>query len=167
LTIGDLFWLFFIFLVHYQETMSILGFPLFRYIYIDIDDAENVLWVLTLTGPSIPVDLVFHIAFSNRRRHSNSAEILYRDVRRGVQHRLDARFGRSLPGTEIGPSGGGSIVLVNRLFPFRNGSNRDLGGIPQQLVLLDFDPLNRQAGRHRAPCRRHHRWQRSGDGPGG
>ena len=45
-------------LVHRQETMSLLGFPLFR--YIDINDSEEVLRALHLTDPEIPVDLVLH-----------------------------------------------------------------------------------------------------------
>lgn len=46
-------------LVHRQETMSLLGFPLFR--YIDINDSEEVLRAIHLTAPEIPVDLVLHI----------------------------------------------------------------------------------------------------------
>src|SRR5437763_15871041 len=45
-------------LVHRQETMSLLGFPLFR--YIDIDDSEEVLRAIHLTDPEIPLDLVLH-----------------------------------------------------------------------------------------------------------
>src|ERR1700730_9127695 len=45
-------------LVHRQETMSPLGFPLFRYIaqgYV-----EEVLRAIQLTDPEIPLDLVLH-----------------------------------------------------------------------------------------------------------
>ena len=45
-------------LVHRQETMSLLGFPLFR--YIDINDSEEVLRAIHLTDPEIPLDLVLH-----------------------------------------------------------------------------------------------------------
>jgi ClpP class serine protease len=45
-------------LVHRQETMSLLGFPLLR--YIDINDSEEVLRAIHLTDPEIPVDLVLH-----------------------------------------------------------------------------------------------------------
>ena len=45
-------------LVHRQETMSLLGFPLFR--YIDINDSEEILRAIHLTDPEIPVDLVLH-----------------------------------------------------------------------------------------------------------
>jgi ClpP class serine protease len=45
-------------LVHRQETMSLLGFPLFR--YIDINDSEEVLRAIHMTDPEIPVDLVLH-----------------------------------------------------------------------------------------------------------
>jgi ClpP class serine protease len=90
-TIGDLFWVFFmmsalqpilrqrllegarqrliarmerrrgsrvILLVHRQETMSLLGFPLLR--YIDVNDAEAVLRACELTDPTVPLDLVLH-----------------------------------------------------------------------------------------------------------
>ena len=45
-------------LVHRQETMSLLGFPLFR--YIDINDSEEILRAVHLTDPEIPLDLVLH-----------------------------------------------------------------------------------------------------------
>jgi ClpP class serine protease len=45
-------------LVHRQETMSLLGFPLLR--YIDINDSEEVLRAIHLTDPKIPLDLVLH-----------------------------------------------------------------------------------------------------------
>lgn len=47
-----------ILLVHRQETMSFLGFPIFR--YIDINDSEAVIRAIHLTDPSIPIDLVLH-----------------------------------------------------------------------------------------------------------
>lgn len=47
-----------ILLVHRQETMSLLGFPLVR--YIDIQDSEAILRALDLTDPNIPIDLVLH-----------------------------------------------------------------------------------------------------------
>ncbi len=47
-----------ILLVHRQETMSLLGFPLMR--YIDIDDSEQVLRACELTDPDVPIDLVLH-----------------------------------------------------------------------------------------------------------
>jgi len=47
-----------ILLVHRQETMSILGFPIFR--YIDINDSEDVLRAIHLTDPEIPLDIVLH-----------------------------------------------------------------------------------------------------------
>src|SRR3989442_12365615 len=45
-------------LVHRQETMSLLGFPLFR--YIDINDSEYVIRAIHLIDPEIPLDLVLH-----------------------------------------------------------------------------------------------------------
>jgi ClpP class serine protease len=47
-----------ILLVHRQETMSFLGFPVFR--YIDINDSEEVIRAIHLTDPEIPLDLVLH-----------------------------------------------------------------------------------------------------------
>lgn len=47
-----------ILLVHRQETMSLLGFPLMR--YIDINDAEQVLRACELTDPEVPLDIVVH-----------------------------------------------------------------------------------------------------------
>jgi ClpP class serine protease len=91
MSIGDLFWLFFIFsalqpvlrqrlndamrarkiaqiesernsrvilLVHRQETMRFLGFPLVR--YIDINDSEDVLRAIQMTDDDIPIDIVLH-----------------------------------------------------------------------------------------------------------
>src|ERR1700716_122608 len=47
-----------ILLVHRQETMSILGFPMFR--YIDVNDSEEVLRAIHLTDPDVPLDIVVH-----------------------------------------------------------------------------------------------------------
>jgi ClpP class serine protease len=47
-----------ILLVHRQETMGILGFPIFR--YIDINDSEEVIRAINMTDPEIPIDLVLH-----------------------------------------------------------------------------------------------------------
>jgi ClpP class serine protease len=45
-------------LIHRQETMSFLGFPLVR--YINIDDAEGVLNAIRATPPGTPIDIVMH-----------------------------------------------------------------------------------------------------------
>jgi ClpP class serine protease len=91
MSIGDLFWLFFMFsalqpllrqrmldamrtrkivqleserksrvilLVHRQETMRLLGFPLMR--YIDINDSEDLMRACELTDPEVPLDIVLH-----------------------------------------------------------------------------------------------------------
>ncbi len=47
-----------ILLVHRQETMSLLGFPFFR--YIDVNDSEEVIRAIQLTDPDVPLDLVLH-----------------------------------------------------------------------------------------------------------
>jgi ClpP class serine protease len=91
MSVGDLFWLFFMFtalqpvlrqrmldamrtrkiaqlerqrnsrvilLVHRQETMRLLGFPLVR--YIDINDSEEILRAIQMTDEDIPLDIVLH-----------------------------------------------------------------------------------------------------------
>src|ERR1700726_2703364 len=91
MSIGDLFWLFFMFtaiqpmlrqrmleamrvrkisqleqerksrailLVHRQETMRLLGFPVMR--YIDINDSEEVLRAIQMTDDDVPLDIVLH-----------------------------------------------------------------------------------------------------------
>src|SRR2546422_3181596 len=45
-------------LVHRQETMSLLGFPVMR--YIDVNDSEEVLRAIKLTEADSPIDLIFH-----------------------------------------------------------------------------------------------------------
>ncbi len=47
-----------ILLVHRQETMSFLGFPLMR--YIDINDSEEVLRAVQLTDDDVPLDIILH-----------------------------------------------------------------------------------------------------------
>jgi ClpP class serine protease len=47
-----------ILLVHRQETMSLLGFPLMR--YIDVNDSEAVMRACEMTDPEVPLDLVLH-----------------------------------------------------------------------------------------------------------
>ncbi len=47
-----------ILLVHRQETMRLLGFPLAR--YIDIQDSEAVLRAIHMTDDEVPIDLVLH-----------------------------------------------------------------------------------------------------------
>src|ERR1700694_3493081 len=91
MSLGDVFWLFFMFtaiqpmlrqrmleamrvrkisqlesqrnsrvilLIHRQETMKILGFPVAR--YIDINDSEDVLRAIQMTDDDVPLDLVLH-----------------------------------------------------------------------------------------------------------
>src|ERR1700716_1041598 len=91
MSIGDLFWLFFMFsaiqpmlrqrmleamrvrkisqlererksrvilLVHRQETMRLLGFPIAR--YIDINDSEEVLRAIQMTDEDVPLHIVLH-----------------------------------------------------------------------------------------------------------
>ena len=63
-----------ILLVHRQETMRLLGFPLVR--YIDINDSEDVLRAIQMTDDDVPLDIVLHTpgglvlaALADRPRH--------------------------------------------------------------------------------------------------
>lgn len=47
-----------ILLVHRQETMRLLGFPVMR--YIDVNDSEEVLRAIHMTDPEVPLDIVLH-----------------------------------------------------------------------------------------------------------
>ena len=47
-----------ILLVHREEKMNFLGFPVYR--YIDIDDSEEVIRAIHMTGKDVPVDLILH-----------------------------------------------------------------------------------------------------------
>jgi ClpP class serine protease len=91
MTVGDFFWLFFMFtalqpmlrqrmleamrarkiaqiegrrnsrvilLIHRQETMRLLGFPVAR--YIDINDSEEILRAIQMTDAEVPLDMILH-----------------------------------------------------------------------------------------------------------
>jgi ClpP class serine protease len=45
-------------MIHRQETMNLLGFPIAR--YIDIEDSEQVLRAIRMTPGDMPIDLVVH-----------------------------------------------------------------------------------------------------------
>lgn len=45
-------------LIHRQESMSFLGFPVAR--YIDIQDSEQVLRAIKLTDDNLPIDMILH-----------------------------------------------------------------------------------------------------------
>ncbi len=47
-----------ILLVHRQETMKLLGFPVMR--YIDVNDSEEVLRAIRLTDEDVPLDIILH-----------------------------------------------------------------------------------------------------------
>src|SRR5882672_719207 len=47
-----------ILLVHRQETMRLLGFPMVR--YIDVNDSEDVLRAIQMTDDDVPLDIVLH-----------------------------------------------------------------------------------------------------------
>lgn len=47
-----------ILMVHRQETMRFLGFPIVR--YIDVNDFEEVLRAVQMTDPEVPIDLILH-----------------------------------------------------------------------------------------------------------
>lgn len=48
----------FIALIHRQETMRLLGFPVMR--YIDIEDSEEVIRAINLTDDDVPIDIILH-----------------------------------------------------------------------------------------------------------
>jgi ClpP class serine protease len=45
-------------MVHRQETMRLLGFPVAR--YIDINDSEDILRAIRMTDKDVPIDIVLH-----------------------------------------------------------------------------------------------------------
>lgn len=45
-------------LIHRQETMALLGFPIMR--YIDVHDSEAILQAINLTDRDTPIDLIIH-----------------------------------------------------------------------------------------------------------
>lgn len=45
-------------LIHRQETISLLGIPISR--FIDIEDSEEVLRAIRLTPPDMPIDIILH-----------------------------------------------------------------------------------------------------------
>jgi len=47
-----------ILLIHRQETMRLLGFPMLR--YIDLNDSEELLRAIHLTDPNMPLDIILH-----------------------------------------------------------------------------------------------------------
>lgn len=47
-----------ILLVHRQETMSFLGFPVMK--YIDVNDSEEVIRAIHMTDPDVPLDIILH-----------------------------------------------------------------------------------------------------------
>jgi ClpP class serine protease len=47
-----------ILLVHRQETMSLLGFPVMK--YIDINDSEQIIRAIHMTDSDVPIDIVLH-----------------------------------------------------------------------------------------------------------
>jgi ClpP class serine protease len=47
-----------ILLVHRQETMSLLGFPIMR--YINVNDSEELIRAIHMTDPDMPLDLILH-----------------------------------------------------------------------------------------------------------
>ena len=45
-------------LIHRQESMNLLGFPIMR--YIDVNDSEEVIRAIHLTAPDLPLDIILH-----------------------------------------------------------------------------------------------------------
>ena len=47
-----------ILLIHRQESISLLGIPISR--FINIEDSEQILRAIRLTPPNVPIDLILH-----------------------------------------------------------------------------------------------------------
>jgi ClpP class serine protease len=45
-------------LIHRQETVGLMGYPLYK--YIDIEDSEQLLRAIKLTDDDVPIDIVLH-----------------------------------------------------------------------------------------------------------
>ncbi len=45
-------------MIHRQETFAFFGMPIYR--YINIEDSEEILRAIKLTGPDMPIDLIIH-----------------------------------------------------------------------------------------------------------
>ena len=45
-------------LIHRQETVGLMGYPLYR--YIDIDDSEQILRAIKMTDDDLPIDIILH-----------------------------------------------------------------------------------------------------------
>jgi len=86
-----------ILLVHRQETMSALGFPLVR--YIDVDDSESVLQAIHLTDPDVPLDIVLH-THTRRTRPGVAADRARDPQAQGQGHGLRSAL-RDVRGTLI------------------------------------------------------------------
>ena len=65
-------------LIHRQETMSLLGFPIFR--YIDIDDSEEVIRAIHMTDPDMPLELLLDLLQKNGAAETVYAEVLKRNM---------------------------------------------------------------------------------------
>ena len=57
-------------LIHRQESVSLLGIPLRR--FIDVEDSEQVLRAIRLTPDTVPIDLVAHTPAASCSRRSRS-----------------------------------------------------------------------------------------------
>ena len=63
-----------ILLIHRQESLSLLGIPISR--YITIEDSEQVLRAIRLTPENVPIDLILHtprwLGLSNRANRESA-----------------------------------------------------------------------------------------------
>jgi hypothetical protein len=79
-----------ILLVHRQETMRLLGFPVAR--YIDINDSEDVLRAIQMTDDDLPLDIILHKPeVSDKQRRPACAS-----RRQGTAHRVQFLSSRGL-----------------------------------------------------------------------
>ena len=66
-------------IIHRQETLSLFGLPIAR--YIDIDDSEAVLRAIRLTPDETPIDIVIHTPGGLRLRRPRSPSLLMHILR--------------------------------------------------------------------------------------
>jgi ClpP class serine protease len=70
----------FIALIHRQETMKLLGFPIMR--YIDIEDSEELMRAIHLTDEDVPIDLILHTPGGQAKDEIDDETYIMADIAR-------------------------------------------------------------------------------------
>ena len=142
-------------LIHRQEQMSLLGFPLVR--YIDIDDAESVLRAINETPAGRPIEIILHTPGGHGDRRAPD--------RHGARRPRRARSPRSCP--HYAMSGGTLIALAADEILI--DAHAALGPVDPQLgqyPAASLVEVSEAAGRPRGPDADHGRRRPQGDRPG-